>query len=37
VVQSPWPAASQCGLILPSRGRRPAGFACFRPPLMSNV
>jgi len=25
------------GLIPPSRGRAPAGFACLRPPLMSNV
>ena len=25
------------GLTLPSRGRLPASFACFQPPLMSNV
>src|SRR5438876_5907978 len=25
------------GLTLPSRGRPPASFACFRPPLTSNV
>src|SRR6185436_12940215 len=27
----------RCRLTLPSRGRPQAGFACLRPPLMSNV
>src|SRR5438552_13775255 len=27
----------ECALTLPSRGRATSGFACCRPPLMSNV
>jgi hypothetical protein len=30
-------ASSRIALTLPSRGRPQAGFACLRPPLMSNV
>src|SRR5205814_6789187 len=36
---APYSAAvrRECGLTLPSRGRPTSGFACCRPPLMSNV
>ena len=31
------PGPLRCRLTLPSRGRPQSGFACLRPPLMSNV
>src|SRR5213596_1559947 len=32
-----WCQGGKCRLTLPSRGRPTSGFACCRPPLMSNV